>query len=436
MRRPIFQSSSKGDAHAVSECSLINFGIFPELCGCELLRQGILSEDAINEILADRGVVDGLKITLENDFLAGTDIFYTNGIRAEISFNNPAFEKFFKSLGFDHSDFFIVCGQEIYNTSNNNITTIRPGEPPNAGMLHCGGGVNGYHMDKEKARIRSMSRLEAQMGAIGKKSYAEQIQNGFHNLLGDKAINWQYQLNDRFYFNIDFQHYQKVAEGSVYGDSRPEYNVIINAGGTAGTFTNSLNAGVVLNYRLLGTLIDMYVGNKMTPSLREELAMMSVENRVKRLLCGSDWSLNLYIGAEERMVLNNYRIEGDSDYHAESAFLVYDLKAGIALRYKRAVVDFGMVQRSSEWRSTLDGSCAGPHRFASLSVTVGYKNFADLSKTIAQPIRHMFDANYRREIDEKRAFKRSMAKEGIAITFDDDGNPSTPEKSMTVRCGQ
>ena len=393
-----------------------------------------LTEQEIDELLKDRPFIDGLKMTMENDFLAGTDVYYTNGLKVEVSFNNPEFEKFFKKLGFDHSDFFFLCGQNIYNTNNNDIGTKRPDQPPNAGVLYCGAAVNSYKMDKNKARVRSMQRLETQLGTIGRGSFAEQVQNGFHRLIGDKEVNWDFQAADRFYFRINFQKFIKVGEGDLYGDSEPEYNVIINGGGNAGSFTNYVNAGVVFNYRLLGTLIDMYVGNKMTPSLIEELAMMSPQNRLKKILCSNkNWSLNLYFGAEARLIMNNYRIDGDSDYYTTTVPFVVDLKAGVVVRYKRVFFDLGIVRRSSEWSNTNGNSDGPPHSYGMLTITIRYKDFKDLGEQIAHPVRWMTDPKYRKEILAQNQIRDLIAGEGLKVIFDTN-DPKSPKKEVTISC--
>lgn len=399
----------------------------------QFLKKDGLSDESIAKLMSERPVIDALKVTMENDFLAGTDVYYTNGLRVELSFNNPEFEKFFKKLGFDHSDFFFLCAQNMYNTSNNDIGTKRPNEPPNAGILYCGAAVNSYKMDKDKMRARSMQRLEAQVGTIGRGSYAEQVQNGFHRLIGDKEVNWDYQASDRFYFNINFQKYKKIGEGDLYGNSEPEYNIIINGGGNAGTFTNFVNAGVVFNYRLLGTLIDMYVGNKMSPSLIEELSMMSPENRLKRLLCNKNWSLNLYFGADAKLVHNNYRLDGNTDYFVASVPFVVDLKAGLVVRYKRVFVDLGLVRRSSEWFNTNDGKGGPPQTYGSLSLMVRFKNFADLGGQLAHPVRWMVDPEYRKAALEEQRIRDIILKEGLRVIFDSK-DPKSPKNSVDLTC--
>lgn len=395
---------------------------------------GKLTDEQIDKLMKERPVIDALKLTMENDFLAGTDVYYTNGLRIELSFNNPEFEKFFKKLGYDHSDFFLLCGQNIYNSSNNDDGGLRPNDPANAGVLFCGGAVNSYKMNKEKARIRSMQRLEATLGTIGKNSFAEEVQNGFHRLIGDKEVNWQFQLADRFYFNINFQRHIKVGEGDLYGDSEPEYNVIINGGGNAGTFTNYINAGVMFNYRLLGTLIDMYVGNKMTPTLIEELSMMSVENRLKKIICGSShWSLNLFLGADAKFVFNNYRLDGSDVNFTESQPLVYDLKGGVIVRYRKVFFELGIVRRSSEWSSTNGGKDGPPHTYGMASFTVRYDNFRDLGGQLSHPVRWMVDTEYRKKIMEQNAIKDMIAKEGVKVVYD-DGDPKNPKKTFNISC--
>jgi hypothetical protein len=395
---------------------------------------GKLLNQEIDDLMKDRAVIDAFKITMENDFLAGTDTYYTNGLRFEIGFNNPEFEKFFKKLGFDHSDFFFLCGQEIYNTGNNDDGSLRPEQPPNAGVLYCGGAVNGYKMDKDKTSLRSLTRLEAQLGTIGQNSYAEQVQNGFHRLIGDKRVNWEYQLADRAYVNIDFQKFVKVGEGDLYGNSQPEYNVIVNAGGNAGSFTNFVNAGFMVNYRLLGTLIDMYLGNKITPTLAEELSMLSPEARLKRLICGaSPWSLNFYFGGEGRYVFSNYRLAGNDVYHTEAEPLVIDLKAGLVLRYRKVFFEIGLVRRSSEWNNTNGNRDAPPHTFGIISFTVRYDNFKDLGQTITNPIRWMADPAYRKKIMDENRIRKLVEKEGVKIIYD-DADPKNPAKTFNLQC--
>lgn len=397
------------------------------------LKSEGLSDEDINDLLKDRRIIDAFKVTMENDFLAGTDTYYTNGLRVELSFNNPEFEKFFKKLGFDHSDFFFLCGQNIYNTSSNDIGTQRPNEPPNAGVLYCGGAVNSYKMDKNKARAKSMQRIEAQVGTVGRGSFAEQVQNGFHRLIGDKEVNWDFQAADRFHFNINFQKFRKIGEGDLYGDARPEYDIIINGGGNAGTFTNFVNAGVVFNYRLLGSLVDMYIGNKMTPSLAEELAMMSPENRLKRILCDSHWSLNLYFGSEAKLIFNNYRIDGNSDYFTSTVPFVVDLKAGVVVRYRRVYFDLGIVRRSSEWNNTNGHRDGPPHTYGMITIMVRYDNFRDLADQISQPVRWMTDPEYRKAISEERRIKDLIAKDGLKVIFDAQ-DPKSPPKALDLKC--
>ena len=398
------------------------------------LKLDELTDNEILTIMSQRPVIDALKVTMENDFVSGTDVNYTNGLRVELSFNNPEFEKFFKKLGYDHSDFFFLCGQNIYNNSDKDNPSRIPDEPPNAGVLYCGSAVNSYKMDKNKARIRSMQRLEATLGSIGKNSFAEQVQNGFHRIIDSKQVNWDYQLSDRFYFNINFQKHLKLGEGDLYGNSEPEYNVIVNAGGNVGTFTNYANAGVMFNYRLLGTLIDMYVGNKITPSQIEELAMMSLENRLKKIICGSSrWSLNLYFGADVKYVFNNYWLDGSDLHYTESEPLVIDLKGGVVVRYRKVFFEVGLVRRSSEWGNTQGGPDSSTHTFGMASFTVRYDNFRELGDNVAHPIRWIADPEYRRKKLEENRIRDMIAKQGVKVIYD-DGDPKNPKKTFNITC--
>jgi hypothetical protein len=390
-----------------------------------------ISNEEIEKLMSERSTIQALKLTLENDFLAGTDRFYTNGVKIDLSFNNKSFEAFFKKLGYSHTDFFFLCEQEIYNQSDRKKQNegVIVGEAGIAGVLYCSTAANAYKTNEDKTRFKSLERFKVSMGSIGQSSLGEEVQNGFHDLITDKRVNWDYQIADRFYFQVDFQTFRKVAEGNLYGDSRPEYAVMINGGGQAGTYTNYANLGMIFNYRLLGSLIDMYVAGQTPPSKLEKLAALNPAARVKVLVCERDWSANMYFGAGAKYVLNNNRID-NTGFDVRSKDFVVDLKAGSVVRYKELYLEAGYVKTSSKWESTLNGQQQPSHTYGHLSATVPFGSLGDLGSKLYSPIKWVTSKKYRQELKDEMKLKKQMREQGLSIVLDKDD----PNKTIDIVC--
>jgi hypothetical protein len=393
----------------------------------EILREQGLSKEQIDEKFAQRNVIDAFKFTMENDYLNKTDREYSNGLRVELSFNNPGFEKFFKSLGYSHADFYAVCAQEIHTNSHPKRAVKDPNEPPMAGVLYCGPTVGAYKMDAERARMKMLDRFEMRLGSVGEMALGEQVQNGFHKLIKNKAVNWDYQLKDRVYLSVSFERNLKLSEGSLYGNSYPDYNIILNGGAVAGTFTNQAGGNVILNFRLLGSLIDMYMGQQMSRSKIESLRTMSMEARLKKTMCERDWGVNLFVSGGAKFVLNNQRFDAQSCGHStEHVPFVYNLKAGVLVHYKQAMFEFSWVKNSPQWMSTSGSEGDMSHVYNSASITLTEDAFRD-------SLNWVFNPDYRNAVREKNKFRKMLRREGVKVVYQAEGEDNV-EKSFTLRC--
>jgi hypothetical protein len=388
-----------------------------------LKRQG-LSDVEIEQKFKQRPVIDAFKIMMENDTINHTDREYSNGVRIELSFNNPGFEDFFKKLGYSHSDFMAFCKHEIHTNSDIGYPDKNPQEPPNTGVLYCGGGVNAYKMDKERRRIKMVDRFEMRLGSFGKYAFGDEVQNGFHKLIRNRAANWDYQLNGAAYLSVAFERNLKIAEGSVWGDSQPEYNIVVNGGAVAGTFASQVSGGVVINFRLLGALIDMYLGQQIPQSKIDMLRAMSFESRVKKTLCERDWGVNLFVGGGAKYVFNNQRFDASSlDFNTAHVPVVFNVKAGVMVHYKRAMFELSMTKNSPQWLNT-DGFPGDiSHAYSSASFTLS-------EDAIRDSLRWMTDKDYRNELKEKNNLRKVLRNEGIKVVYQADGS----EKSFVLKC--
>jgi len=401
-----------------------------EMSLLKILKEGgTLNDNEIERRMNERATIDALKVTLENDFVASTDRFYTHGTQIELSFNNKGFERFFKKLGYKHTDFYFLCNQSIYNSSDRNVETIQINEPGYAGILYCGLRTSGLKIDKKTQRMKMQERFELMVGTLGKNSLSKEVQNAIHRLIGDKELDWEFQVEDKFYFHVGFERHYKIAEGNLFGDSRPDYNVIISGGGKAGSVVNQLHTGVLFNYRLLGSLIDMYITQSIRPSQIERLSMMTPAARAKEVICKRDWNVNLFAGAKAIGVISNGRLD-NTRYNVESKASIFDLKGGFVVNYKDVYLEFALITRTSEWRGTETKREAPSHTYGSLSFTVPFRKFKDLGSTLTKPLKWATNKEYRQELREVNQFRKQVRKEGITMVFDENDRT----KDLTIKC--
>ena len=393
-----------------------------------LRNRSALSDQQITDFMSKRRSIEAFKIILENDVLAGTDRYYTHGTQIELSFNNKKFENFLKKLGYKHSDLYFLCRQNLYNTSDRDSTEKLVNEPGNAGIAYCGIGSNNYQTNSEQTRLKYLDRFEIMVGSVGRPSFAKEFQNAFHSLIGDKQVSWRHQVEDKLYVHVKFEKNIKIAEGDLYGSSDPEYNIIVSGAGTAGSINNNIKLGVMINYRLMGSLIDLYIAQSIRPSQLEYLSMMSPETRAREIICKKDWSLNIYAGSDIIGVANNNRID-NTEYNVYSKALIYDLKAGLMLNYRNVYFQLGIVRRSSEWASPgyKDGP---PHTYGILSLTVPFNELEDVGYAFYSPLRWLIDSDFREQEREIREFKKLIRSKGLTVITD----PNDPRHVYNVKC--
>jgi len=165
-----------------------------------------------------RGVI-GLQ--LENDIFAGTDQYYTNGIRLSWISADMAADKagsrlagWLYSLG-KKSPFIrpgsqnrisIFLGQNIYTPYDIERSDLIEDDRPYAGLSYMG---IGFH----SRSTHVMDTLEFELGIVGPSSLAEQSQKFIHNLFNFTHPNgWDNQLHDELALEALFEHRSKLLD--------------------------------------------------------------------------------------------------------------------------------------------------------------------------------------------------------------------------------
>ncbi|NDJ00075.1 lipid A deacylase LpxR family protein [Flavobacterium sp. LaA7.5] len=125
-------------------------------------------------------------VILDNDLYSSVvnDQYYTNGIEFFYRYLGTAKnEKIAKKI----TEF--RAGQYIYNPQSVRAEEINVNDRPFAGYLFAEAGINTYY------KSESVLKLNFQVGVVGPESFAEDMQEGLHKVLGYPTVRgWQHQI--------------------------------------------------------------------------------------------------------------------------------------------------------------------------------------------------------------------------------------------------
>lgn len=156
------------------------------------------------------------------------DRYYTSGIFLEYSFltnhSNPNLSKKIIDFGLN---------QEIYTPINPTVRSKGDHDRPFAGYLYGSFGVRNVY------KKESILGFSIQIGTLGSKSYAEELQRFIHSLYNFADITgWVYQIRDAFAlnFNINYTTNLYTSKNNTF-----DFGWISNA--NAGTMFTNLSSG-------------------------------------------------------------------------------------------------------------------------------------------------------------------------------------------------
>jgi lipid A 3-O-deacylase len=174
----------------------------------------------------NRGV---LSFGLENDFFAGTDRYYTNGIK--LTWTSPFLSRNAVSVSF---------GQSIYTPYDIEREDLIEDDRPYAGITY-------FTLALHKKRDHTIDTLEFLLGIVGPSSLAAQIQRFVHSLYrGIQPQGWQHQLKDEIVMDIVFDKKWRVFRSGQA--KRIAWDLIGHAGGSLGTMMTAAATGWQLRF--------------------------------------------------------------------------------------------------------------------------------------------------------------------------------------------
>ncbi len=291
-----------------------------------LTLQGVARADEMPAKLA--------ALTLENDFFAGSDNHYTNGVQA-------AFVVSPRTV--------IAIGQRIYTPTNTDSRIPDPADRPYAGWLY---GM----VDVRLPADGTIDHLTVSLGVVGPASLGRQAQNAVHRMLGEqRAQGWDSQIGSEITAMVGYERaWPRVVSGKLGNRS---YDLALRVGGALGNAFTYADAGAVVRY-----------GRHLPDDL--PVTHISLGPPRDGYRGTSEFGWYVWAGFDGRAVARNIFLDGNTfrdSPSVERKRLGYDTQLGVALSWPNARVGFTMIQRSREF----DGQ-RGNDRFGQLALSLAY----------------------------------------------------------------
>jgi len=272
----------------------------------------------------------------DNDFFAGYDQHYTNGLQIAVSADQTAVPDWIRSLspfGADRDQIFVFAiGQRMYTPSDTTLVEPDPSDRPYGGWL--------YLLAEVRAKKgRAVDSIQASVGVIGPASLAQQTQNAYHQLTGsEKARGWDSQIGNQPAILLG---YERFWPGLL------TTNLATNFGNFNVDFTPRVGAtvGNVYTFASVGAVVRIGQG------VPDDFPVTSISLGPPRdgyRPTDTHFGWYLWFGTDVRLVGWNAFLD-NAPSEVKRNLLGFDLQGGIALVWQKARVGFTFVKRSKEF---------------------------------------------------------------------------------------
>lgn len=292
----------------------------------------------------------------ENDAFAATDRYYTNGV--QLSWLSPSSPPPWFDGATDTTRFFLgpqsqvrwglALGQTLFTPEDTERRVPDPNDRPYAAYLFGAVSLVAYSDE-------TLNTVQLQIGVVGPSALGEEVQNNFHDLIGDgHAEGWDYQLEDEVGVNLIFD--RKWRAISLTGP-RTGLGIDLTPSATLSLGNVATYAAGGLMFRL-GQNLDSDFG---APRIRPALTGSNFYDKRD----GFGWYL--FAGVEGRAIARDIFLDGNTFYgdspHVDKRNLVGDAQAGFSLFFGSTRLTYTYVVRSEEFEGQ-----DGLSRFGSASI--------------------------------------------------------------------
>ena len=321
-------------------------------------------------LLAQPAVAEGIggtyTLQIENDRIANTDRHYTHGTRlawvSDKASDGPQWAKDTLEWLYPLADLRagrvgLVLGQNIFTPENTDASALVDDDRPYAGWLN--GGIS-LHAETARQRhgwlVDRLDSVELDLGIVGPESFAEGVQDGYHDLIGvARSKGWDHQLENEPGIALIFERKWRPAPWRA-GDL--EFDLIPSIGGSLGNVMTQFNLGAMAR---LGQSLDVDYG---PPHVRPSLSGLAAVAPSD----GLAWYL--FAGVEGRAVARNIFLDGNTfaDSHdVDKKHLVGDFQVGAAVVWRDMRLAFTHVFRTKEFNGQRRAD-----RYGALSLSVRF----------------------------------------------------------------
>jgi len=273
-----------------------------------------------------------------NDFFAGTDRHFTNGMslswiddtvgaKMEDNNNSHAYSQFMLNtitklpfLQEDNSKSYnagISISQMAITPTDTSISTPQYDDIPYAGYLAASFYI--FRWD-----TKSFNEVRVDLGVVGKESGAEFVQNTFHKLIGNsEAQGWDTQLGTQYIINSTLRYGEITWDKDNFHSFDMDW--FNHAGLQLGNFSSNIFAGTM--FRVGQNYIKNF--NVHYPYMREEASMLKFGEDHK----GFGWALST--GIDTQALFYSYILDEavDEGYDTQKHTLGISLFGAIDLFY-------------------------------------------------------------------------------------------------------
>jgi hypothetical protein len=298
------------------------------------------------------------EIFVENDMLANTDRYYTNGLKFGVGLpldliQVPASDLLRKLAdGEEAPHVGLFLGQNMYTPRQITIATPQPWDRPWAAWLYLGGVA-------QLARGNRLDTVELDLGLVGPPALGRQIQTEWHRLIGVATPQgWSNQITSEPAFMVTYLQKRKFGWGAV--------ELIPHAGASLGTVMTLARAGATVR---VGQNMTGFGPDTIEPggAMLRDMRRKSEPGRARAF----EWSI--HAGIDQRLVAYNVFLDGNVFHHSPSVKRqphVFDLTAGFSVRWQAVRFSFTRVRRSEEFYT--ESHNGGRQNFDSLNLGIEF----------------------------------------------------------------
>jgi hypothetical protein len=342
------------------------FGILIGLMAAAVAPPVAMSAENCADIKSLDAKGSEVQLFIENDMLAHTDRYYTNGIKLGIGVPGDTLAELFchsSKLALapfsneeDRLHFGWFVGNNLYTPKKITIAAPQPNDRPWAAWMYLGGVAQ--RLNKESGRLDT---VEIDVGMVGPPALGEQIQSWGHRLVGaSKPLGWANQIPAEPAVVVSYLHKQKIKLGTEY------LEVIPHAGVSVGNVFTLARAGGIAR---IGLNMTGFGPDSIEPggaTLQNTRNAADPDSRTKFEFYG-------FAGFDGRLVGRNIFLDGtlfrDSPSVSKRDY-VHDLSVGVSMRYQRLRISLTRIRRSEEFYTATGGG--GSQTFDSLNMGIEF----------------------------------------------------------------